>query len=192
MTWYELLLFLHIVAAIVWLGSGLLLQILAFRAERGGDVEGLRRAAVDGAGLSQVLFIPASLSVFVLGVLLVIDGPWAFDQLWITLGLAGYLATFVTGVAVIKPSSEKIAAMMERDGGMSPASEVETRRLLVKGRFDTLVLYLVVAVMVLKPTSDDVGLLVVMAAIIVAGAALVVQKLRAIDEDAAQPAPASA
>ena len=62
MTWYELLLFLHIVAAIIWLGSGLFIQILATRAERAGDAEGLRRVADDSAGLSETLFIPASLA----------------------------------------------------------------------------------------------------------------------------------
>ena len=58
MTWYELLLFLHIVAAIIWLGSGLFIQILATRAERAGDTEGLRRVANDSANLSETLFIP--------------------------------------------------------------------------------------------------------------------------------------
>jgi uncharacterized membrane protein len=188
MTWYELLLFLHIVAAIIWLGSGLFIQILATRAERAHDVEGLRRVANDSAGLSETLFIPASLATLILGVLLVIDGPWGFDMLWIVLGLAGYLATFLTGVLVMKPGSEKIAALMERDAGMSAEAEIEIRKLLTKGRFDTVVLYLVVAIMALKPTGDDVGILAVLAAIVVAGAAYVVLRLRQIDEDAAQTA----
>ena len=189
MTWYELLLFLHIVAAIIWLGSGLLIQILAARAERANDAEGLQRVAADAAALGETLFIPASLATVILGVLLVIDGPWAFDMLWIVLGLAGYLGTFLTGVLVMKPGSEKIAALMEQAGGMSPEVAVKTRKLLTKGRFDTVVLYLVVAVMALKPTGDDVGILVVLGAIVVAGAAYVTVRLRQIDEQAARPAP---
>ena len=189
MTWYELLLFLHIVAAIVWLGSGLLIQILAVRAERARDVEGLRRVASEAAGLGETLFIPASLATVIFGVLLVIDGPWSFDQLWIVLGLAGYLATFLTGILVMKPGSEKLAALMERDKGvMSAEAEVEMRKLLTKGRLDTVVLYLVVAIMALKPTSDDVGLLAALAVIVVAGAAWVALRLRQIDESAGQTA----
>jgi uncharacterized membrane protein len=192
MTWYELLLFLHIVAVIVWLGSGLLIQILAARAERARDVEGLRRVAADSAALSETLFIPASLATLILGVLLVIDGPWSFDTLWIVLGLVGYLGTFLTGVLVMKPGSEKIAALMERDrGAMSAEAEVEIRKLITKGRFDTVVLYLVVAVMALKPTGDDVGILVALAAIVVAGAAYVAMRLRQIDESTTQPAAAA-
>ena len=186
MTWYELLLFLHIVAAIVWLGSGLLIQILAVRAERARDVEGLRRVANDAAGLGETLFIPASLATVIFGVLLVLDGPWGFDMLWIVLGLAGYLATFLTGILVMKPGSEKLAAIMERDQGvMSAEAEVEIRKLLTKGRLDTVVLYLVVAIMALKPTGDDVGLLAAFAVIVVGGAAYVAVRLRQIDQDAA-------
>lgn len=186
MTWYELLLFLHIVAAIVWLGSGLLIQILAVRAERARDVEGLRRVASEAAGLGETLFIPASLATVIFGVLLVIDGPWSFDQLWIVLGLAGYLATFLTGILVMKPGSERLAAIMERDQGvMSAEAEVEMRKLLTKGRLDTVVLYLVVAIMALKPTGDDVGILAALAVIVVTGAAWVAARLRQIDADAA-------
>ena len=185
---YELLLFLHIAAAIIWLGSGFLLQVLAYRAERAQDAEGLKRVADDSAGLSESLFIPASLSVLVLGVLLVLDGPWEFDQLWIVLGLAGYLATFLTGVLIMKPGSEKIAELMERHDGMSPEASIEIRKLLVKGRLDAVVLYLVVAVMALKPTGDDVWILVALAAIVVLGAVYVAVRLRAIDEETTQSA----
>ena len=186
MTWYELLLFLHIVAAIVWLGSGLFLQILATRAERADDAEGLRRVAADSASLGETLFIPASLATLILGVLLVIEGPWTFDMLWIVLGLVGYLGTFLTGVLVMKPGSEKLAELMEREG-MSPRAEVEVRKLLTKSRVDSIVLFLVVAVMALKPTADDVGVLVVLAAVVVAGLAYVAVRLRQIDESAAHP-----
>ena len=184
MSFYELLLFGHVVAAIVWLGAGILLHVQAFRAERAHDDEGLRRVAVDSAELSLKLFVPASLSVLVLGLLLVADGPWSFDYLWIVLGLLGYLATFLTGVLVMKPGSERIAEVLDRDG-MTQEARVLIRKILAKGRVDTVVLYLVVAVMVLKPTGDDVGLLVAMAAIVAAGLAWVAVQLRAIDAESA-------
>ena len=183
MTWYELLLLLHIVAAIVWLGSGLLLQILAYRAERAGDDAKLARIADDAAELGTVLFLPASVLTLVFGVLVTIEGPWGLDQLWIVLGLAGYAATFLTGVLVMKPTSERIAALIERDG-MSSEALLEIRRLLVKGRVDTVVLYLVVGVMTLKPTGDDVGLLAVMAVLVVAGVGYVLARLHALEEGA--------
>jgi uncharacterized membrane protein len=178
---YDLYLFVHVVAAIVWLGAGLLIQIQAHLADRAQDAEGLRRAAGDGAALGTLLFIPASLTVLVFGLLMVLDGPWGFDTLWVDLGLAGYLATFLTGILVMKPGSERIAAMMERDGAASETALLETRRLLVKGRVDTLVLYLVVAVMTLKPTGDDVALLGALGALVAGGLGLTVLRLRALE-----------
>ena len=121
MDFYELLLFGHIVAAIIWLGSGLLIQVQAARATKAHDDANLERVAADAAGLSTTLFIPSSLAVLVLGLLLVADGPWSFDYLWVVLGLVGYLATFLTGILVMKPGSEKVADMLERDG-MTPAA----------------------------------------------------------------------
>jgi uncharacterized membrane protein len=179
MTRYEILLFLHVSAAIIWIGSGFLLNVLGARADRKRDVEGMRRVVDDAAGLANILFIPASAAAFVTGLLLVIDGPWSFDQLWIVLGLAGFAATFATGLFVIKPRSERLAAIMERDGGMSPAAFVGARQLMIIARSDYVVLFLVVADMVLKPTKDDVGTLLVMAAFLVAGVAYVVVKARA-------------
>jgi uncharacterized membrane protein len=178
-TRYELLLFLHVSAAIIWIGSGFLLNVLGARADRRGDTEGIRRVADDAGALANVLFIPAALAALIFGILLVVDGPWSFDQLWIVLGLAGFAATFVTGVFVIKPRSERLAALVERDG-MSAEALVGARQLLVIARSDYVVLFLVVADMVLKPTKDDVGTLIVMAAILVAGVAYVVVKARSV------------
>jgi uncharacterized membrane protein len=178
MTRYDILLFLHISAAIIWIGSGFPLNILAARADRRRDDEGIRRVLADVAGLANVLFIPAAFAALVFGILLVLDGPWSFDQLWIILGLAGFAATFVTGLFVLKPRSEHVAAIMERDGGMSEEALVGARQLMIIGRSDYVVLFLVVADMVLKPTKDDVGTLAVMGAILVAGIGYVVVKAR--------------
>ena len=57
------------------------------------------------------------------------------------------------------PGSERVAALIDprRRAVSAAASWLATRKLLAKGRVDALVLYLVVAVMVLKPTGDDVA-----------------------------------
>jgi uncharacterized membrane protein len=184
MTWYEFLLFVHISMVVVWVGAGLLLIVLGVRADRTDDDDGVKRIIEDNNWLATRLFIPASLVVLVAGVLLTIDGPWEFEQLWITLGLLGYLATFFTGVAVIRPRSDRIAEMIARDGGMTPASLAETRRMLALARIDYVVLFLVIADMVIKPTGDDVAVLVGMAAIFVAGLGSSIGRARAVQTPA--------
>ena len=61
---------------------------------------------------------------------------WSFDQLWIVLGLVGFATTFCTGLFLLKPTTDRIAAQMERDGGMTPQTLIDVKKLLVKARSD--------------------------------------------------------
>jgi uncharacterized membrane protein len=188
MSWYEFLLFVHISASIIWIGAGFLMLVLGLRADRTDDEAGIKRLLDDNTWLATRLFIPASLTVVVAGVLLTIDGPWEFEQLWVVLGLVGYAATFFTGVAVLRPRGDAIAAAIERDGGMTPASLADARRLLALARIDYVVLVLVVADMTLKPTGDDVGLLLAMALVLAAGLAWALTAAQAVRAPGEAPA----
>ena len=57
-------------------------------------------------------------------------------------------------------------AIIERDGGVTPEASDGIRRLFVLMRIDYAVLAVVIADMTLKPTRDDVGVLVGMAAVV--------------------------
>jgi uncharacterized membrane protein len=113
---YELLVFLHVSSAIVWLGAGPLMSVLELEASRSGDPAAMARLGGNNEWLAPRLFIPASLLTLLFGILLVADGPWTIGTLWIDLGLAGYALTFATGVGVLKPTAEKLKAAIERDG----------------------------------------------------------------------------
>jgi uncharacterized membrane protein len=182
MTLYEFLLFLHIVATVVWVGSGFFGLVLAALYDRDADDAATQRLLKDQEFLATRLFIPASLSVVLLGIALVIESDaWSFDQLWIVLGLMGFASTFLTGLLVLKPVGDRIAAQMERDGGVTPSTMVEVQKLLIKARSDYVVLLLVIADMVIKPTGDDVGVLIAMALIAIAGVSYIVVSLRAVE-----------
>ncbi len=193
MTLYELLLFVHVVATIVWIGAGFLSLVLGTSYAARDDEPAMQRFLKDQEWLALRLFVPASLTVLLLGIALVIESEaWSFDELWIVLGLIGFAATFVTGLFLIKPTSERIGAAMESQGGrLTPALRTEIRKLIVKSRVDYVVLTLVVFDMIAKPTGDDTGMLIAMGAVLVAGIAYIVARLRAIDSEAARaPAPA--
>ncbi|HZB07022.1 MAG TPA: DUF2269 family protein [Thermoleophilaceae bacterium] len=193
MTLYELLLFIHIGASIVWIGAGFLSLVLATTYDRESDEAAIKRFLKDQEWLAMRLFVPASLVVVIFGIALVIESDaWSFDQLWIILGLVGYAATFVTGLFFIKPASERIAAEMEGQGGrLWPRLRADIRKLIVTARVDYVTFALVVFDMVAKPTGDDVGVLVAMAVILAIGIAYIVVSVRAIEAETAQaPAPA--
>ena len=177
---YDLLLFLHIAAAIIWIGAGFLLHLLAFRAERADDPNALMAALRDMGALGNTLFVPASLATFAFGLGMVLVGGWAFSDLWIVLGLAGYLATFAIGFFILKPRGEAIGEIIARDGGISPEAIAKGRQLAAIGRIDAVLLFLVVAVMVLKPTVDDVAVLAVLAAVLTTGIVAMLASARSV------------
>ena len=182
MTLHEFLVFGHVTMTILWIGAGFSLVVLALLAERRDDDAGLRTALDATNRLGNVYFVPVSALVIVFGIALVVESDaWSFGDLWIVLGLVGYALTFVTGLFVIKPRAERIGKLIgEARGEMTPAATFEGRKLLTLARIDYVVLFLVVLDMVVKPTGDDVGLLVVMAAILAVGVAYVVWRARSL------------
>jgi uncharacterized membrane protein len=118
MTLYELLLFIHVAASIVWIGAGFLSLVLATTYDRESDEAAIKRFLHDQEWLAMKLFVPSSLVVVIMGIALVIESDaWTFGYLWIVLGLVGYAATFVTGFFFLRPASERVGQEMERQGG---------------------------------------------------------------------------
>ena len=179
MTYYEALLFLHISAAAIWIGAAVLFDMLFFRARRAADPALAERLGAHTEWLAKRLFIPMSLAVFVLGILLTIESPWGFGDLWIAVGLVGWATTFVVGVAGIEPQAKRMHAALERGGPDDPEVAWRGRRITALNYFDNALLFLIVADMAIKPTGDDVGLLVVGAAIVLAGVGLAARVWRA-------------
>ena len=177
MSYYEILLVLHVLAATVWLGSGFMIVTLVVRAERTDDRVLLKKLAENSKWLAQRVFIPFSLAVLVFGILLTIEGPWGFGDLWIVLGLAGYAASFLTGILFLEPEGKRIDAAMTAHGPESPQAAHHLRRINVVQRVELVILFLVVAVMVLKPTGDDTGTLLLGAAIVLVTLALGARRL---------------
>ncbi len=177
MSSYELWLVLHVISVIVWLGTGTGIDLLWLRAERTREPAEMAKMGELQEWLTPRLFIPASLASLVFGVAVVLDGPWSFADLWIALGLGGFAASFLTGILFLRPQGDKMGEVIARHGPTSPEARRHGKRLLVVGRVQLLLLFLIVVDMVLKPTGDDPWTLVVLGAIlvaaIVAGAAAV-------------------
>lgn len=136
-TLYTVLLTLHILAVIGWLGAAVCVQVLTAQArDQAAWPSMLLRFA-------QGWFPPITGVTALLGVLLWIDGPWAFGELWLLLAVAGWLASAVIGARVLTPLVERWAA--------GDAAAGDRFKRLVKA--DTVLLVLIVADMVIKPGS---------------------------------------
>jgi uncharacterized membrane protein len=192
LSYYEVLLFLHIGGAIIWLGSAFLLQMLFYRATSTANFALVEGMSANTAWLAQRIFIPTSLAMLVLGILLTIEGPWEFDMLWIVLGLVAFAATFALGIGMIEPEGKKLGAASVAHGQGHPEVVWRSRRIDALGKLDLALLWVVVLDMTVKPTGDDVVTLVIMAAALLLAGGYVANVLRAPAPTATQASPAAA
>ena len=178
MSYYEVILFLHILAAIVWIGGALALQSLGVRAEQTRNGALAQALGESADWLAKRLFIPASLAALLFGILLTIEGPWTFDTLWVDLGFLGFAASFMTGLLFLKPEGVRIGHAIAAYGPESSEARQHMRRITVVERVQLVILLLVTAAMSIKPTSEDGGTLLLFAAIAAAAIALGAWSLR--------------
>lgn len=149
MTSYELWLFLHIAAAVVWIGGAVAAQVFGVLAKRSDDPS--RRAAFgqDLAFVALRVFLPSSLAVFVTGVLLVEDGNWPWGEPFVVFGVVGWAAVSLTAFGYIVRAMGRAGARMAADGP-SPELLAQVNRLVLLARLLILVLFAIVFMMVTK------------------------------------------
>jgi uncharacterized membrane protein len=174
MTWYEFLLFVHIGAAMIWLGGAFTFQMYGAVVRRGGDTDEIARFAGRAGVLGERMFVPASLVVVLAGIGLVLDGNWDWGRLWIVFALVTFVASFFTGLLVIAPMAKRLAVI----GPATPAGQELIRRLFTVLRIDLVYMYAIVFAMTVKPTSDDGWTIALAAAVLVALTAVFLAPLR--------------
>jgi len=147
---YNTLLFLHILLTVIWVGGGITIQWLALRVLRRGP-EAIADFSSDIAWAGMRVFMPASGLLFLVGVPMVAWGPWDFTQTWVLIGIAGFLLTFITGAALLGPTSKKLSELIKTNGVEDPGVAPLVKKLLTISRVDMIVLVIVIWDMAFKP-----------------------------------------
>ena len=151
---FNALKYVHILAAMTWLGTSIYLQFTATRLAKANDPARMAAFAKDAEYTGTHLIMPSTILLLLMGISLVAYSPvYNFTDTWILLAFAGYAATFVTGAFVIGPASGKIGKLLEAEGPSSTEAQALIRRIFAVSRVDLAVLLLVVADMVFKPGS---------------------------------------
>jgi uncharacterized membrane protein len=145
---------IHVVVAVFWVGGGVLLTVLALRAERAKDPDEMAHIARQAVFAGERLFAPAGLVVLAMGITMVINSPEiGFGTTWVDIGLTGYALSFTTGIGVLAPMSRRIVTLLEDKGAAAPETQAAIARILLIARVDIAVLLVVVADMFMKPFS---------------------------------------
>lgn len=151
--WYSVFKAIHVVSAVLWVGGGAAITILALKAQRTKDDAGLVQIAKQAEYLAMRLFVPASLVVGVMGFVLMHKGQWGYDHFWSLFALAGWIASFVVGMAFLGPETGRLAKLMDEKGPDHPETIARVNRIVAVARTDVVLIALIAADMVAKPFS---------------------------------------
>ena len=147
---YEVLKYIHILAAIVWVGGAFFSQLLAIKALRSNDAIDLPRVGRDLGLIGGRVFPIASIILLIAGALMVMQ-RWSFTQAWIVIALVLWLASLLAGVLYLGPMSTKIGEMFAAEGPQSIAARSLTSRVLLVSRLELVSFLVIIYLMVFKP-----------------------------------------
>lgn len=150
MTTYELLKFLHVMAAIAWIGAGIHQLVVTNRLLRGDRSVALGYARlIEAAG--QRYFAPLAVLTLVFGVWMVLlTDAIGFGETWITIGFGGIALSVVTGAVLIGRTSAQLVEDLEADVDEGSLGMVQDRLRAISA-VDVAILTVVVWAMIAKP-----------------------------------------
>ena len=147
---YNTLKFLHVVAAVTWVGAGSSCStggpVSATPGRRSRPRTWRRRSrtarrvhgGVGGGAPRGDLLVPYAPGL-------------DFTETWVLIGLVGYVSTFLTGFLLIRPTAGKLAAVAANEGPTSREGQALIARIVAISRVDQVVLLMVIVDMVFKP-----------------------------------------
>jgi uncharacterized membrane protein len=149
MTWRELWLFLHVTAAMVWVGGAAAIQVFGILTKRAADPAKSAFFAKNVSWTVQRVFLPAALVVLAAGVGLTIEGDWDWGEPFIVYGLLAWAAVSLVAFGYVGRAIGSAAAQLESQGP-SPALALRLRNLVWLSRVLLVVLLTIVFMMSTK------------------------------------------
>lgn len=150
MTLYELLLFVHVLAAATWVGGAVMLKVQSARALR-SNPERAAELALETERVGTTVLMPASIALLVAGLWMVFEGDWGFGPLWVKLGLGIYVVSAVAGAVFLGPLYKQVGELRAERGAGDAEVAARLKRISDLSWIDLGLLVAAVFVMTVKP-----------------------------------------
>jgi uncharacterized membrane protein len=160
LSFYNVVVFVHISAAIVAFGVTFAYPIVDAILHRPGNLQHLAWWHRAQHEVGQKLITGAATVLLVAGLYLAAAGPYGFGKQFVTLGMVIIAALLGLGGAFFSPNERKAAELVERDIAASAGGEVQlsaeydavARRLKIAGAASGFLVLAAVFLMVMKPS----------------------------------------
>jgi uncharacterized membrane protein len=153
MSFYEFLVTVHVLFAILWVGGGVTIHILVRRALKLPDPQRRHETMSELEAVGDKFYPAFSILLIIAGILLVTreEGGFEFSDTFIQIGLTGWVLSFLIGIGFYAREGKRRAAMVESEGADSPNVAASIKRTANVNAFELLILILVVIDMTTKP-----------------------------------------
>jgi uncharacterized membrane protein len=147
---YDLIKYVHVLAAITWVGGAFYSQLMAIQIQRSTDPNDLPKFGRQVESIGTRVFLPASIILFIAGVILVAQ-RWSFSQAWVSIAIALWLVSLLAGALYLGPRSKKLGELFAAEGPTSVAARSLLARLFLVSRLELISFAVIVFLMVVKP-----------------------------------------
>src|SRR5262245_27300363 len=147
---YQVLLFVHVICAVIWVGGAAYAQLLAIRVTRSSDQSELPQLARHFEFIGSRVFAPAAILLFLAGVGVTIQS-WSFGKAWIAAAIALWIVSVVLGAVYLGPRVKRAAELFEAEGPTSTAGRELLDRLFLISRLELISFAVIIALMTFKP-----------------------------------------
>ena len=147
---YDLIKYVHVLAAITWVGGAFYAQMLALQVQRSTDPDDIPKFGRQAETIGTRVFLPASIILFIAGAILVAQ-RWSFSQAWVSIAIVLWLLSVLAGALYLGPRSKRIGELFAAEGSTSPAARALVNRLFLVSRLELVSFAVIVFLMVVKP-----------------------------------------
>lgn len=143
---YELLLAIHLLAAVTWVGGSIAMTLMGARM-----TAAQRREITPQFSWYGEKVIPGSAAILLIAGILLVNELESVEitDLWILLAIAGWLVSAAFGVGVFGPAGKQVQAAIA--AGDTATADKAYERIMTFSKIDTLLVVLVLIDMAVKP-----------------------------------------
>jgi len=152
-TTYDWFLSAHVLAAVIWVGGNVAMNILALLTQREKDPLRMVHFAKQAEWLGMRVFTPMSLVLLGFGFGMISNADLGYGLTWIQIALAGWAASFLIGLLFLGPESARLGKLMLERPPEDPEVQRRIGRILMVAKVDALILLFIVFDMTAKPWS---------------------------------------
>jgi uncharacterized membrane protein len=143
--------YLHIVAAMIWIGGVVTLVVINARLASSHNKAAVQAFAQQGAFYGRAVLGPAAAITLLAGIATTVFMRMSFGALWILCGFAGILGSMIVGAVFIRRTTEELGQIVAAPSPDPAAQAVLQKRLVTLNTVNLVLLLSTIAAMVFKP-----------------------------------------